>query len=310
MSLLPYDTWGWNSNVRYEGRPASHPTELPLVENRYATPGFFRVTGQRPLAGRLLQPGDDERDEAPTVVVVNAALVRRDFPGDDPVGRRFHLGSDGMATIVGVVSDIRNFGPVRDPQPEMYWPYRQVAAGQTGFPMMVRLHRGDPSAVAGAVRAAVRRVDPGAAISRLRPMPEVIADSVGRPRFYLGLLAAFACVALVLAMAGLFGVLSYAVAQRTRELGIRAALGNTVGRTVALVTRQGMRLVSLGVMAGLAGGWAASRLLESLLYGVSPLDAPTWLLAVCSLLAAGALAALVPALRAARIAPSVAMRGD
>jgi putative ABC transport system permease protein len=307
ISLLPYQDWGWNFNIRYEGESGDDPTQRPLVENRVVTPEFFAVTGQRLLAGRLLSEGDDERPEAPAVVVVNEALAERDFAGRDPVGRRFHTGDTTFATIVGVVSDIRNFGPYQDPRPEVYRAFRQSGARST-VPIMVRVRSGDPSTVAAGVRAAIRSVDASAAVTNVRPMPEVIADSLGRPRFFLTLLGAFAAVALVLAVSGIYGVLSYAVAQRTREFGIRTALGSTASRILALVAGQGMALVALGVVFGLVGGLAVTRLMESLLYGVSPLDAGAWLLATLALVAAAAVAAVVPAWRATRSDPLVAMR--
>jgi len=308
ISQLPYVDWGWNFNMRYEGQPGDNPTQLPLVERRVVTPEFFAVTGQRLLAGRLLRQSDDERDESPAVVVVNDALVRRDFPDGDAVGKRFHLSDTTFATIVGVVSDIRNFGPMRDPRPEVYWTFRQGSNGRTTFPIVVRTTGTDPEAVTRPVLAAIRSVDPGAAISRAMPMTSVMAESVGQPRFYLTLLGVFAVVALVLAMAGLYGVMAYTVARRTREIGIRSALGSSTARTLWLVTGQGMRFVGLGVAIGLAGGFAVTRLLQSLLYGVSPMDAPMWLLATVALGGAGFLATVVPARRAANVDPVVAIR--
>ena len=308
ISALPYEDWGHNVNVRYEGQPGDDPTRLPLAEVRSVTPEFFAVTGQRLAAGRLLQPADDERPAAPAVVVVNEALARRDFPGGDAIGRRFHTGDTTFATIVGVVSDIRNAGPVQPPQPEVYYPYLQSGRGSSSFHVVVRVRGTEPAAVAAAVQRAIRAVDPGAAVTEVRPMPEVIAASVGRPRFYLTLLGVFAAIALVLAVAGMYGVMSYAVAQRTREFGIRGALGSSVARTMRLVARQGAALVALGLALGLAGGYAATRLLESLLYGVSPLDPSAWLLATLRLAGAGLLAALLPAARAARVSPAVAMQ--
>ena len=308
ISLLPYENWGWNFNVRYEGQSADDPTQRPLVENRVVTPEFFRVTGQRLRAGRLLTAGDDERPSAPAVVVVNEALAKRDFGGTPPIGTRFHTSDTTFATIVGVVSDIRNFGPYQDPQPEVYWQFRQSGQGTSSFPIMVRVRRGDPMAVAASVRSAIRSVDAGAAITELQPMTELMSRSVGGPRFYLTLLSTFAAVALVLAVSGIYGVLSYAVAQRTREFGIRTALGSTALRLLALVASQGMALVLLGIAIGLAGGAAVTRLMRSLLLGVSPLDATAWTLATAALAMAGLLAALLPAWRAARADPLVAMR--
>ena len=311
IEQLPYNSWGSNFNIRYEGQPADNPTMRPLAEYRVATPEFFEVTGQRVTSGRLLRAGDDERKESPTVVVVNAALVKRDFPNTDPVGKRYYWGSDtSFATIVGVVSDIRNYGPVSAPQPEVYFSYRQNGRYDTFFPIVVRVRSGDPTAVAPAVRAAIRSVDPGAAIARVMPMTEVIADSVGQPKFYLSLLALFAAVAMLLAVAGLYGVMSYAVAQRTQELGIRSALGSPHGGILRMVARQGMQLIAVGVVLGLTAGSAASRLLTDMLYGVSPVDAPTWALATAGLFCAGLVATFVPAYRATKVDPLIAMRSE
>jgi hypothetical protein len=279
------------------------------VENRVVTPEFFAVTRQRLRSGRLLAAGDDERPEAPAVVVVNEALVRRDFEGRDPVGQRFHTGDTTFATIVGVVSDIRNFGPVEAPRPEVYRPYRQSPDGSV-FSIVVRVRGDDPMAVLAAVRAAVMGVDRNVAITEARPMAEVIALSVGRPRFFVTLIGVFAGVALVLAVSGIYGVMSYAVAQRTREFGIRSALGSTTTRTLRLVTGRGMRLVAFGTLIGLAGGAAITRVLRGLLYGVSPLDTVTWMLATVALSGVGLLATLLPAYRATRVDPLIAMRTE
>jgi predicted permease len=309
INLVPYVNWGWNSNVRYEGVPGGDPTRLPLVEQRTATPEFFAVTGQRLLAGRLLGPGDDDSPKAAPVVVVNEALAKRDFKGANPVGRRFYVSDSTFATIVGVVSDIRNVGPIGAPAPEMYWTYAQSQPGASAFPFMIR-GRGNPLDLVAAVRRAIRGADPTAAISNVAAMPDVIAKSLGRTRFYMMMLGAFAAVALVLTIAGLYGVLSYAVAQRTRELGIRVALGSSRGRLVRLVTLDGTTLVAVGSIVGLAASFALTRLMVSLLYGLSPLDATTWVLAVASLAGPTLVATIVPALRASRADPVIAMRAE
>jgi predicted permease len=308
IQLLPYDNWGWNGNVRYEGQPGDNPTQLPLAENRVITPDFFAVTRQRLISGRLLRPSDDERKESPYVVVVNQALVARDFKGKDPIGKRFYTGDTTFGTIVGVVSNIRNVGPFAPPTAEMYSTYRQSGIGTTSFPIMVRVKHGDPNAILPAVRAAVRRIDPLAAVTGVRTMNEIITTSVGKPRFFLILLGTFALVAVILAIAGLYGVMSYAVAQRTRELGIRNALGSSSAGIVRLVASQGMVLVGIGTAIGLAGSAAVTRLLTGLLYGVNPLDVVTWV-AACALLAVAGLAAtLIPSFRATRVDPLTAMR--
>ncbi len=309
ISLIPFVGWGNNWNVRYEGQTATDPTTLPLVENRVVTPSYFRTMGIALVRGRMLEPSDDERDDSPAVVVVNQALVARDLQGQDPIGKRFHTGDTTFGTIVGVVENVQNAGPGNAPRPEMYWSYRQSGRRSTGFPVVVRT-TGDPSAVTRAVTATVRTVDPSAAVSQVLPMPEVIARSTGRSRFYLALLGTFAGVAVALAVAGLYGVTSYMVAQRTRELGIRSALGSTPRHTLRLVLGQGMALAGLGIAAGLAGALGITRLLRGLLHEVSPVDPATWV-AVTGTLALVALVALVaPARRAARVEPIVAIREE
>jgi predicted permease len=310
ISLIPYDNWGWNFNIRYEGQPGEDPTRLPVTENRVATPEFFQVTKQRLIAGRLLGASDDGRPEAPSVVVVNQALVRRDFPGKDPIGKRFHTSDTTFSTIVGVVSDIRNFGPVDEPHAEVYRPYLQAGQSSSNFAIMVRARRGNPADLTGAIRAAIRSVDQQVAITDVKTMNEVMALSTGRARFYLTLLSMFAAVALVLAMSGIYGVLSYAVAQRTREFGIRSALGSTSRTTLALVTREGLRLIGIGVALGLLGSIAVTRLLSAMLYGVSPLDRVTWAATTLTLATIGLLATLIPAFRATRADPLLAIRSD
>jgi len=174
---------------------------------------------------------------------------------------------------------------------------------------MVRV-RGDPRSVSRSVAAAIRAVDPRAAVTRVMPMHDLIRDSVRRQRFFLVAIGLFAGIAVVLAGAGLHGVLSYAVAQRTRELGIRTALGSTPARTIGLVVNGGLRLIAIGVVCGLAASALVTRVLAANLYGLSPLDTPTWLLATLGLVALGLLATLLPSLRAAAVDPMSAMRAE
>jgi ABC-type antimicrobial peptide transport system permease subunit len=175
---------------------------------------------------------------------------------------------------------------------------------------MIRAKRGDPAELTAGVRAAIRSVDQQVAITDVRTMPQVMAKSVGQAKFYLMLLGVFAGVAIVLAVSGIYGVLSYAVAQRTREFGIRSALGSTPATTLALVTREGTGLIGLGIALGLGGSIAATRLLSSMLYGVSPLDRTTFAATTVSLAIVGFLATLIPAFRATRADPLMAIRSD
>jgi putative ABC transport system permease protein len=305
VNLIPYDNWGWNFNIRYEGQAVEQRTQLPLTETRTATASYFSTLGLHLLRGRLMDERDTEA--APIVVVVNQALVDRDFRGEDPIGKRFHLSDTVFATIVGVVSNTRNMGPDRDPQGGVYYGYSQSQRSSTSFPILVRAP-GDAARLVTPITNAIRSVDPNAAVNQVRPMTEVIGASVGRPRFYLTLLGIFAGVALLLSIAGLYGVMSYVAAQRTREIGIRSALGSTPQRTLQFVMRQGMALVVVGVGIGLFGGFALTRLLGGLLYGVSPLDALTWFGVTALLSGTGAVAILLPARRASAVEPVVAMR--
>jgi predicted permease len=311
ISHLPFRNWSSNSNIRYEGQPNVDMEYWPLVEDRTASPDFFRTTGQRLIEGRFLRWDDDDRPGVPTVVVANESLVRRDFPNQDPVGKRFYISDSTFATIVGIVSDIANAGPIDPPLPEFYYSYAQNwSRNDTWFNIVVRARSGDPKALAKSITAAIHTIDPQAAVAQIEPMTEVMAKSVGAPRFYLTLIGTFALVAVILAVAGLYGVMSYVVAQQTREIGIRTALGSSSSRTVGLVARRGMGLLAIGVLGGVIGGALATRLLASLLYGVSAADAPTWILATLALVSAGVVASIVPAARAARVDPIIAIRTE
>ncbi len=310
IDQLPYLDWGDNFNIRYEGQPGDDPTKLPLAESRATTRGFFVVTGQRLLAGRLFGPPDYQSATAPAVVVANEALTKRDFKDESPIGKRFYIGDTTFATIVGVVSDIRNVGPFAEPAPEVYYPYDVASPSTSRYAIVVRSRSGEPAALEAAVRTAIHAVDPGAAISRMMPMNDVIAESLGQPRFYLALLGVFAVVAIVLAVAGLYGVMSYTVIERTREIGIRSALGSPAPRIVALVARQGAAVVGLGVLIGILGGAATTRWLTGMLYGVSAGDPRAWAFAIFALVGAGLTAAVLPARRAIRVDPLIAMRAE
>ncbi len=307
IHCLPYACWGSNFSARYEGRPEVEASKRPQVEERAVSPGYFQAMGVRLVRGRLLRDDDDNRPSSPRVALANEAAVARDFGGEDPVGTRLRMGADStLITIVGVVTNVRNFGPTSEPVPEMYFPYAQEGLDDR-MPIVVRAKGDDPTKIIPAVRAIIREVDPQAAVSRVLPMTQVMAESVGTPRFFLTLLGTFALVALVLAVAGLYGVMSYVVAQRTRELGIRSALGGSQADILRLVSQRGLRLISVGLALGAAGAAALTRVLGSMLYGVSPVDGRAWLLTTSALAAAGLIATLVPAFRAARVDPVIAM---
>lgn len=305
-SLIPYSGWGNNFNIRYEG-VTGDDTQLPLTESRVVSPSYFGALGVSLVEGRLFTESEAQGEELPTLVVVNQALVRRDFPNGSPIGGRFHTSDTTFAEIVGVVADIRNFGPIEDPHPQVYWNFMGSGMQANRLPLVARV-TGTPEAQARAIEDALRSVDPDVAVTDVRSMDALISGSVRRQRFFMILLGSFAAVALALTITGLYGVISYAVAQRTRELGIRAALGSTRGQTLGLVMRDALLLAAVGLVIGAVSGFALTRLLEGMLYGVSPLSATVWLAALASLFATATVASSVPAIRAARVDPLEAIR--
>jgi predicted permease len=306
ISRVPYINWGNNFNIRYEGVPGDDPTQLPLTENRVVTPSFFSTFEMTLLRGRMFTNSDGALEDSPPLVVVNEALVKRDFPEGDVIRKRFHSG-DTFATIIGVVSDIRNVGPIRDPAPEVYWNITQGSSSWTRFPLVVRSGT-TLTGQARAITTALRSIDPDVAVTRVLPMDDAIERSMGRQRFFMLLLGSFAGVALVLSVTGLYGVISYAVARRTRELGIRAALGSTRSRTIGLVLRDALALALVGLVVGATAGAGLTRLLTGMLYGVSPLNPTVWSLALATLFTTAVIASYIPALRAARVDPLEAIR--
>lgn len=305
-TLIPYMGWGNNFNLRYEG-VTGDDTQLPLTESRVVSPSYFGTLGIRLLGGRLFTEHEAEGEGLPTLVVVNRALVERDFPEGGALGARFHTSDTTFAEIVGVVTDTRNFGPIDDPHPQVYWNLVGSGRRDTRIPLVVRVE-GSPEARTGAIVDALRTVDPDVAVTNVRSMDAVISDSVRRQRFFMILLGGFAAVALGLTLTGLYGVISYAVAQRTREIGIRSALGSTRARTLRLVLLDALGLSAIGLAIGAASGLLLTRLLEGMLYGVSPLSLTVWAAALSCLFGTAALASAVPAVRAARVDPLRAIR--
>ena len=292
-----------------EGRARSREEENVEVPLDAVTPDYFRVMGVPLVRGRAFTAAD--RADAPPVVIVNENMARRFWPDEDPVGKRFKYGdADGdgpWMTIVGVVGDMRRTGfdaPVRY---ETFLPVAQDAPGR--MTLVVRT-AGPPLALAGAVRAAVRAIDADQPVYGVASMDQTLGTMVAERRFSMALLATFAALALVLGLVGVYGVTSYLVAQRTRELGLRIALGANPRQIVRAVVRQGMGVAAAGLAVGLLGALAAARLMAGLLYGVSAADGVT-LAAVVALIAASTLLAnYIPARRAAAADPLAALRSE
>jgi putative ABC transport system permease protein len=257
------------------------------------------------LAGRFVDQHDVKG--ATGVVAISAAMSRRYFPGVDPIGKRIKIDrpANQWLTIVGVVGDIRDASLDREPEPEFY-----LAHAQEPWSVMTVIVRtaGDPGRLAAAVRNQVWALDREQPVYDVKTLDELFAGSVAPRRFIMLLVTLFSAFALVLAALGIYGVVSYSVNERTREIGIRMALGARRGEVLGLIVAQGLVLALIGIAAGLAGAYAVTRAMTGLLYGVRPMD-PLTLAAVSSLLMAVALVAtLVPARRASRIDPTVALR--
>jgi putative ABC transport system permease protein len=304
---LPPVTPQRSTGFTVEGRqPAAEGERAFFIA---ATPGYFRALRTTLVDGRTFDDRDVEG--APEVVLINQTLARRLFGEEPALGRRLRLldPEHGQAwrTIVGVVGDVRYAG-LDDPGGAcIYTPFAQTPFFWTY--LMVRT-TGPPLSVTGAVRAAVSSVDPLVEVAELAPMEDVIADSVSQPRFNVVLISSFAALALVLAAVGIYGVISYSAGQRTREIGVRMALGASRGDVLRLVTAEGLRMAALGVGIGLFAAAALSRLLAQLLFEVRATDAATYAAAGAALLVLALLASVLPALRASRLAPMAALRTE
>jgi putative ABC transport system permease protein len=290
------------------GRPELPPGQVPLSHVAAVSPGFFEVLGVPIVRGREF----DRRDAVPNaaVVVINEAMARREFTDEDPIGQRmaFGPGPDGeplWLEIVGVVGNIRQYGIDQPPVPTTF----MVHTASLGQPLTILVRTaGDPSSAAGAIRSGLQAIDASIPIARLRPLEEVIGASLTQRRFNMTLLTVFAAIALVLALAGIYGTVAYAVAQRTQELGIRIALGATRREVLRLVIWDGFKPVLLGLAVGLAGAFALRTSLDRLVYGVSTSDPVTFIVLPLTLAVVALLASLVPALRATRVDPMIALR--
>jgi putative ABC transport system permease protein len=288
-----------------DDRPLPPPGEEPGADIRIVAGDYWRAMGIPLLRGRSFDARDTET--SPDVVVVNEALAGMYFPGEDAVGKRITLewGDTLRAEIVGVVGSIRELGPAEGASPAIYIPFRKRADNL--FHVVVRTS-GDPAALAGAAREAVRSLDPNQPVAEIRTMAQVAGGMVARPRLNLLVLGGFAALAMLLAAIGLYGVISYGVTQRRAEIGVRVALGAKPGDVLRLVVGEGMRLTLIGLVVGLAGAVALTRLMSSLLFGVEPTDPATLAAVACFLAGVALLATWLPARRAAATDPATALR--
>jgi predicted permease len=310
---LPFGGSATSNSFVIEGRPAPPPAEKPSANYRAISPDYFRVMRMSLLRGRAFDWHDDA--PAPPVVIVNETFARRFFSGQGPLGARVVIERAGGGrevqeprAIVGVIGDVRHTGLDEESGPEVYVPYAQ--APESYMSLVVRTASPGLAGVGASLREAIRAADSQQYVPAVQPMTELIGDSVAARRFNALLTALFASVALLLASVGIYGVMAYSVTQRTHEIGIRMALGARPRDVLRHVVGQGGRLLVIGVCLGLAASLAVTRLLSGMLYGVRPTDAPTFALVTLALTTVGLLACYLPARRATKVDPLIALRAE
>jgi putative ABC transport system permease protein len=308
---IPLASGHSNFSVQVEGREVATIGESPAPGMEWATPGYFEAMGIRLLRGRLFNAADDEN--AVPVAVIGEATARELWPGEEALGKRLRMfnPSAPWMEVVGIVADVKHNGVRAAPSAKLYIPHLQGFRSGVYSPANLTLFvrsGGDPYALAGAVRDAVRALEPRMPIGRVRTMAEVVDAALSADRFTLLLLSGFALGALLLAAVGVYGVVAEAVASRTREIGLRMAVGAGRARILRQVLREALVLAGWGAALGLGGGLLLVNLLRSMLYQVTPFDPWAYLVAGPLLVAVVALASLIPALRAARLDPMAALR--
>ncbi len=309
VSELPLSGDYLNHDFVIEGREIINPGDEPSLESRSVMGDYFR-TMQIPLrAGRDFD-SRDFADKAPLVGIANDAMVRKYFPNEDPLGKRVRWVRNPEVqwiTIVGVAGDVKHFGLDLPEEPGLYSPYTQAPPWKRWMTLVART-QSDPAAMTQAIKEQIWKIDQQLPVTRVQTMDDVAAASFAARRFNMSLLALFALLALVLAAVGIYGVMSYAVTQRTQEIGIRMALGARAIDVLKLVMRNGITLALIGMGLGVGGAIVLTRLMSSLLFGVTATDAVTFTVVSAVLVAVALVACYIPARRAARVDPLIALR--
>ena len=302
---LPLGGNDWEESVTWEGRTMRNSTDYLVTDIVHCTPDYFPAMGVEILKGRAFTERDTA--EAPFVAIVDERFVSQNFPREDPIGKRIRFGgrTPQWRQIVGIARHVKNYGVDQESRMETYVPLAQRA---TSYGVMVVRTTGDPAAMTTPVRRALSELDPNQPLFRVATMEAVLEDTRATKRAAMLLLAAFAATALLLAAIGLYGVISYAVTQRTREIGIRIALGAEKGSVLSLLFRQGARILAAGLAVGLAASLLLAQFLRSLLFGISATDPFTFGAVIVILSAVALLATWIPARRATRVDPIVALR--
>jgi putative ABC transport system permease protein len=310
--ILPLSRTIGDWTITVEGRP-TRPGENPNGDWQVVTPGYFEAMGMRLTAGRFLTEADDDR--ATPVAVINEVMARRYWPGEDALGKRFHLGDldQPWITIVGITPGVRHNAVLEEARAEMYLPHSQFALQSGGTPRgmtLVMKTSAPPLSLTPALRQEVNAMDANLPLSEVRTLEAVTASALAEPRFSTTLLGAFALLALALSAVGLYGVLAFMAVRRTQEVGIRMALGADRLSVLCLFVWEGLLMAGAGLGVGIVGSLALTRTLASQLYGVAPLDPPTFVAVPLCLLGIAALACYLPARRAAALNPLVALREE
>jgi putative ABC transport system permease protein len=307
ISYLPLSGGGWGRSLTVEDRPVLSVGQAPSINHCVITPEYFRAMGITLIEGRDFSETDSR--DAPKVVIIDERLAREYWPQESPLGKRIRFGppedNEPWHVIVGVVGEVKHESLNLPQRKSVYLPHAQIPIG--GMALAVRT-RTNPESLAAAVRSQVKELDPNQPVTAVRTMSEVISRSVWQPRLYAILFGVFACVALLLASVGIYGVMSYAVTQRTHEIGIRMALGAQRRDVLKLVIGQGMWLALIGVGLGVLASLGLTRLTQSLLFGVGATDPVTFTSVAAFLTLAALIACYIPARRAAKVDPMVALR--
>jgi putative ABC transport system permease protein len=304
-------TGGLGTNFQIEGWRIPEPGHVGQQVNT-VTPGYFETIGLALRQGRTLEPHDN-RGGAPPVAVVNERFARKHWPSypsrREPLGERLFIPvvSTSLIEIVGVVADVRHGGLTSEPDPQIYLPDR-LYPPQNAF--LALRAGGDPLRVIDAIREEVRAIDPHQSVTDINTMDDLLERSTGQRHLAARVLGAFAAIALALALIGLYGVLSYSVTERTQEIGIRRALGARHGEVIGMVLGPALRVTLVGIAFGIAGAWAWTTLLESLLFDVSATDGVTFAGVPAAFVLVALLASLPAAWRASRLDPNVILRSE
>ena len=307
---IPLVRQGDSMGISIAGKPDGGPGQRPSAVTRVVSTHYFSTMSIPILQGRQLEEHD--RVDTPVVAVISETAARRFWPNENPIGRRFTPGSptstdpNDWITIVGIARDVRQMELAAEPKPQIYLSYAQMEYFAPRH--LVVKTKVDPLSLAATVRKTVWEIDKDQPVSNIRTMDEVLSDSVARQRFSMLLLGIFASVALILAAVGIYGVMSYSIAQRTREIGIRMALGAQQIDVLKLAVGQGLKLVLVGLVVGLGVAFALSRVMSSLLFGVSPTDPMTFIVISIVLISVALLASYIPARRATKVDPLAALR--